>query len=436
MRALRRDGGEIPVELTVWASGQRGQRSLNAFVRDVTERRRADAAVRQAKQEAERANRAKSEFLSRMSHDLRTPLNAILGFAQLLGAERLSDGQLECVHQIFRGGQHLLGLINEILDTARIEAGHLSLSREPVGVADIVRHVTELVTPLAAARKIALVVEDGATADRAVLADRQRLSQILLNLLANAVKYNRAAGRVTVSFEELAGDRVRINVTDTGAGIPAEKLAVLFRPFERLGAEASGVEGTGLGLTLSRRLAEAMKGAIGVRSEVDRGSTFWVELEATDERAVPVMPAADVRPLPAATSDEPATVLYIEDNVSNVRLMARLLAQRPMLTLVHAPDGLGGLRLAREQRPDVIFLDLHLPDATGEDVLRQLWDDPALRPIPVIVLSADATPGQIRRTLASGARAYLPKPLDLYKVLDVLDSALRSALERRRATIS
>jgi CheY-like chemotaxis protein len=242
-------------------------------------------------------------------------------------------------------------------------------------------------------------------------------------------------GRVRLTLEARDGDRIRINVTDTGAGIPSDKLALLFRPFERLGAERSSTEGTGLGLTLSRRLAEAMHGSLGVTSEVDRGSTFWLELGATDETAVPVMPADDVRSLPRAQSDEPATVLYIEDNVSNLRLMARLLAQRPALTLLHAPDGGGGLRLAREHRPDVIFLDLHLPDGSGEDVLRQLWSDPALRPIPVIVLSADATVGQVRRVLASGALAYLTKPLDLHKVLDVLDNAVRSVAERRRTTI-
>lgn len=286
VNALRRDGAEFPVELTIWTSGSAGHRTFNAFIRDITEQKRAAALIRQAKDEAERANRAKSDFLSRMSHDLRTPLNAVLGFAQLLGADDLGEAQVECVQQIVKGGKHLLELINEVLDIARIEAGHLSLSPEPVGVRDIVRHAVDLIAPLAAARGIALVADDAALPDCAVLADRQRLSQVLLNLLSNAVKYNRPGGSVTLSLDQRAPGRpgrCRINVRDTGAGISPEKLRLLFRPFERLGAETTAIEGTGLGLILSRGLAEAMGGSLGVDSEVDRGSTFWVELASTDE---------------------------------------------------------------------------------------------------------------------------------------------------------
>jgi PAS domain S-box-containing protein len=432
LAALRRSGEEFPIELTIWSSGSENDRTFNAFIRDITERKKAELAVQQAQLEAEDANRAKSEFLSRMSHDLRTPLNAVLGFAQLLSADALTDSQRECVNQIVKGGGHLLDLINEVLDIARIESGRLSLSPEPVDVRDIVQHAVELVRPLAEQRGIRLLVEAATVPSKPAVADRQRLSQILLNLLSNAVKYNRPGGSVTLSFEE-ADARVRINVTDTGAGIAAEKLRLLFQPFERLGAETTGIEGTGLGLTLARGLAEAMGGSVGVRTEVDRGSTFWVELEAS---AAPVPVRREAMPPQASfeprSSSGPAEVLYIEDNASNVRLVSRLLGSRPAITLLHAADGETGLRIAKERKPEAIFLDLHLPDISGEEVLRQLWDDPLLRRIPVVVLSADATPHQIRRLMASGANAYLTKPLDLRVVLSTLDRALLTAGASRR----
>ena len=429
LTALRRDGSEFPVELTIWSTGDSKQRVFNAFIRDITEQKRSVATAAQAREEAERANRAKSEFLSRMSHELRTPLNAVLGFAQLLTSEPLADEARDNVQQILKGGQHLLDLINEVLDISRIEAGRLSLSLEPVGVRDVVRHVAEMVAPLTAPRKISLVVDD-VDPSRAVVADRQRLGQILLNLISNAVKYNRPNGRVTVGFDTVSATRLRITVTDTGAGIRPEKMRLLFNPFERLGAETTSTEGTGLGLALSRGLAEAMGASLGVSSEVDRGSTFWIELKVSAEAAASVPADAGAVPISTSTTS-PATILYIEDNVSNVRLMTRLLARRPSVTLLHAADGQSGIAMARDRGPDVIFLDLHLPDMSGEDVLQHLWAEPALRPIPVVMLTADATPAQMRRALASGAAAYLTKPLDLRKVLDTLDQMMSLSEERR-----
>jgi len=429
LTALRRDGSEFPVELTIWSTGDSKQRVFNAFIRDITEQKRSAATAAQAREEAERANRAKSEFLSRMSHELRTPLNAVLGFAQLLTSEPLADEARDNVQQILRGGQHLLDLINEVLDISRIEAGRLSLSLEPVGVRDVVRHVAEMVAPLTAPRNISLVVDD-VDPSRAVVADRQRLGQILLNLISNAVKYNRPNGRVTVGFDTVSATRLRITVTDTGAGIRPEKMRLLFNPFERLGAETTSTEGTGLGLALSRGLAEAMGASLGVSSEVDRGSTFWIELKVSAEAAASVPAGAGAVPIFTSTTS-PATILYIEDNVSNVRLMTRLLARRPSVTLLHAGDGQSGIAMARDRGPDVIFLDLHLPDMSGEDVLQHLWAEPALRPIPVVMLTADATPAQMRRALASGAAAYLTKPLDLRKVLDTLDQMMSLSEERR-----
>jgi signal transduction histidine kinase len=330
---------------------------------DITDRKRADDDIKMARLEAERANRAKSDFLSRMSHDLRTPLNAILGFAQLLQLDATEDDRRDSVRQILKGGAHLLELINEVLDIARIEAGHLALSLEPVSVGDVVQQALDLVRPLASARGITL---DGPriSGSAHVLADHQRLTQILLNLLSNAVKYNRPRGRVELSYHSCAGGRLRITVTDTGAGIREEELATLFTPFERLGADQTATEGTGLGLALSKGLAEAMGGTLGVVSAINQGTTFWVELAecpTPDDGAQ----APDVVSAGSSNVQEGSgIVLYIEDNASNVRLLERVLQRRPGITLLVANTGRAGLAIAHARRPDLIFLDLHLSDCT------------------------------------------------------------------------
>ena len=392
---------------------------------DITERKRAEQAISIARREAERANRAKSDFLSRMSHDLRTPLNAVLGFAQLLDMDDLSPEQRESVSQILEAGRHLLDSMNEVLDISRIESGNLSLSPEPVAVAEIIDQVVRLMRPLGSARHIEVRALPSTAEERFVRADRQRLNQILLNLMSNAIKYNRPGGSVTVSCDEAAGRRVRISITDTGVGIRPDKLALLFTPFERLGADQTGIEGTGLGLALSRGLAEAMGGRIGVASDVDRGSTFWIELTraiapASDSSQPPETPTS-----PASVDYVSGTILYIEDNTSNVRLVERVLKQRrPAITLLHASDGATGVNMALTQKPDLILLDLHLPDAPGDEVLRRLWEDTRTRHIPVAVLTADATLSQSRRLIATGAKAYLTKPLDVSKMLAVIDERL------------
>jgi PAS domain S-box-containing protein len=393
---------------------------------DITDRKHAEQAMSIARREAERANRAKSEFLSRMSHDLRTPLNAVLGFAQLLDMDNLSSDQRESVTQILEAGRHLLDLMNEVLDISRIESGNLSLSPEPVAVAEIIEQVVRLIRPLGAVRHIEVVARPTAAQDRYVRADRQRLTQIMLNLMSNAIKYNREGGRVTVSCEDAGEGRVRINVADTGAGIHPEKLALLFTPFERLGADQTGIEGTGLGLALSRGLAEAMGGKLGVLSEIDRGSTFWLELmraQPNPEGDAQVVHAS--APAPRSEDSVSGTILYIEDNESNVRLVQRLLKQRrPHITLLHASDGAIGMAMALERKPDLIFLDLHLPDTPGDEVLRLLWEDTRTRDIPVAILSADATLSQSRRLIATGAKAYLTKPLDVTRMLALIDERL------------
>ena len=381
---------------------------------EIAERRRAEA-------EADRANQAKSEFLSRMSHELRTPLNAVLGFAQLLEIDSLTVAQRDSVDHILRGGRHLLGLIDEILDISRIEAGHLALSMEPVLLDEVIRETFELIQPLAATWKVHVDVGTSEAGGRYVLADRQRLKQVLLNFLSNAAKFNRSGGTVTIEVEESPADRLRINVADTGPGIPPRLMERLFTPFDRLGAETRGVEGTGLGLALSKRLVEVMGGTIGVASVVGQGSTFWVELPRAECPVTSVAPSA-IRPDNALPTR--GVVLYIEDNLPNLRLVERLLTHRPNVKLFSAMHASLGLELAREHRPGLILLDLQLPDIPGPEVLKRLQGDPATRHIPVVVISADATPGHINRLQAAGAREFLTKPLDVQRFFKLLDDIL------------
>ena len=427
-----KDGSEFPVEISLSPLQTDEGTLIISVVRDISSRLAVAHALRRAKDEAEQAqavaedaNRAKSEFLSRMSHELRTPLNAILGFAQLLELDAVEAEQRESIEQILKAGRHLLDLINEVLDIARIEAGRLQLSAEPVQAGDLIREARDLVQPLASEEGITLDTRHAVDYMRFVVADRQRLKQVILNLLTNAIKYNRPNGAVTVACERAGADRVRINVSDTGRGIPTEMMSRLFVPFDRLGADQSEVEGTGLGLALSQRLTEAMGGTLGVESVVGRGSTFWVELPLTEDPSDRLHREGRHLELPAAEAAGPSrTILYIEDNLSNVRLIERILARWPRAKLITAMQGRLGLELAREHRPNLILLDLHLPDTTGADVLRRLQAEAATRTIPVIVISADATPGQIDRLLAIGARAYLTKPLDVKQFVDVVGAAL------------
>jgi signal transduction histidine kinase/ActR/RegA family two-component response regulator len=386
-----------------------------------TQRRQwlAEAALEVARDEAHAASQQKSAFLANMSHELRTPLNAILGFGQLLALDRLDAAQREGVHHIVQAGQHLLGLVDEVLDIAKMERGGIRLSLEPVSLPAVLDGTLAMIAPLAERERITIHLE-GPPAECYVRADNQRLRQVTMNLLSNAVKYNATGGQVLVRCGTPTDGTVRLEITDTGPGIDPADVPRLFRPFERLAAGDSHVEGTGLGLALSRHLVTAMGGRIGVESEPGVGSTFWIELPLADAPVPEPLPERDPEPEPGHGAG-PGTVLYVEDNLSNVRLLERVLQRRPQLRMLVAMLGTLALDMAREHRPDLVLLDLHLPDLSGEHVLRSLRSDPRTAALPIVMLSADATSGQRARLIAQGATAYLTKPFDVTKLLDVLD---------------
>lgn len=393
---------------------------------DISDRNRTEALVRRAMEEAERANQAKSEFLSRMSHELRTPLNSIIGFAQLVRTANLSVEDADSLQHVLRASRHLLALINEVLEISRIESGVEASSIEPVPACDPLIEAMELVRPLAAERGIELARDLHGAVHRFVLADHQRLTQVLLNVLTNAVKYNVDNGTITVTAD-LVEDRLRYRVMDTGFGIDPRNVERVFTPFDRLGISAGDIEGTGLGLALSRSMIEAMGGTIGVERTVrGRGSVFYVDVpisssdSMSDRRASPtVEPTVDER-----LDLHALTIVYIEDNLANLELVTRILEQHGDPTLVPAMQGGLGVELATSYQPDLVLLDLHLPDMDGDEVLRRLQADERTRDIPVLILSADATPSQVDRLRAAGAADYVTKPLDLRSFLKSVRAAV------------
>jgi PAS domain S-box-containing protein len=396
---------------------------IYASARDVTDRKLAEQAAVAARAEAEQANRAKSEFLSRMSHELRTPLNAVIGFGQLLELDDLDPRQREGVEQIVKAGRHLLQLINEVLDISRIESGTMSMSLEAVHLGSVLAEALSLIRPLADEAEVRLNADPAELADVHVLADHQRLKQVLINLLSNAIKYNRHGGETSVRCDALPGGRVEVAIVDTGAGMTAEMLERLFDPFDRLGAERTDIEGTGLGLALSMRLTEAMGGTIKAESQPEAGTTMRVELERAEE---PEDEATTRKAAPTAVNGSPrGTVVYIEDNLSNVKLVERLIDRLPGVRLLPAMQGKLGVDLARQHHPDLILLDLHLPDLHGREVLQLLKVDPATAAIPIVILSADATAGQVERLKAAGAAEYLTKPIDVDQLLKTIARALQ-----------
>ena len=388
-----------------------------------------------AMEEARSANYAKSAFLSSMSHELRTPLNAILGFAQILSSDRLPstlEQKKEFAGHILKSGRHLLTLINEILDLAKVESGTVSLSLEPVGLDAILQECRDMIAPLASQRGIGMAFPDACPLN--VLADRTRLKQILLNLLSNALKYNREQGQVAIECAPHAGGRVRISVRDTGVGLDAEQLALLFQPFNRLGQEGGTEEGSGIGLVVTKRLVELMDGNIGVSSAPGEGSIFWIELRVVD--AVPI-PAAPVLPRPDLAGallehSAPVTLLYVEDNPANLTLVEEIVRYCPQLQLLTATDGRLGVEMARTHLPQLILMDINLPHVNGTDALKLLRADPRTAHIPVIALTANAMPGDVERSMALGFYRYLTKPINLDEFTEAINSTLAYVAQQRR----
>jgi PAS domain S-box-containing protein len=415
-----KDGSRVPV-LVGNAVLDRHPLRFSSVVLDLTEVKRAEVALRQAEADAQRANEAKNAFLSRMSHELRTPLNAVIGFGQLLALDELDGDQREGVEQIIKGGNHLLALINEVLDISRIESGDLRLSLEPVQLAEVVNEALALVGHLGDARRVRIADRCPPSCGTYVRADRQRLRQVVLNLLANAIKYNKDSGTVGVHCEQVSDSRVRLVVVDTGIGITEDGMSRLFMPFDRLGAEHTDVEGPGLGLTLTKRLVEAMNGAIGAESQVGHGSTFWVELDLDAPATSEELPVVEPHASDTHAERPRATVLYIEDNQANIRLVQRILAMREGVETMVTMQASLGLDLARTHVPDLILLDLNLPDMPGAEALRRLQADPETKHIPVVIVSADATSGQVSRLQAEGAVDYLAKPFDIAQLLALVD---------------
>ena len=429
---------DVSYNATTFYDRNRTLQGVFASARDVTERKRYEVTLQEtnvalegAKSAAEKANLAKSEFLSNMSHELRSPLNAILGFAQLmeLTAPLPTPSQKDSITQILHAGWHLLKLINEILDLAVIESGKLSVSPETVSLSEVLSECQAMMAPQAQRRGIVMTFP---ATDKPwfVSADRTRLKQIVINLLSNAIKYNRDAGTVVVSCANGLEGRTRLCVTDTGPGLPPEKLNKLFQPFNRLGQESGREAGTGIGLVVTKRLAELMDGTLGVESTVGTGSSFWCELQTASAPELPELMAAiadDVRFDPGAPRRGSArTILYVEDNATNRKLVEQLIARRPDLHLVTAIDGASGVALARAESPALILMDINLPDMTGVQALAMLRADPSTALIPVVALSANAMRRDIEMGMAAGFFQYLTKPIKIKEFVDTLNAALKS----------
>lgn len=405
-------------------------RGMISFSIDITERKRAEQALIVARDEAERANQAKSDFLSRMSHELRTPMNAILGFGQLMETDpTLPVALQECVKEILKAGNHLLELINEVLDLAKVESGNIEMSLEAVEVVPVIDECMTLIGTLAERQHIQL--DHGNFNNVAVLADRTRFKQALLNLLSNAVKYNREGGSVKLTCKELDNNQVRIVVSDTGKGIPSGQINDLFKPFNRLDEENGEIEGTGIGLTLTLRIIELMGGKLGVNSEFGVGSTFWIDLplENLDESIQDKIHWENVTsktPEELYNSTVQHTMLYIEDNPANLKLVSRILDRRQHIHMLTAHTAQLGIEVAKVHRPELILLDINMPGMDGYEVLEYFKSDSALKEVPVVAITANAMPNDVERAKEAGFKDYLIKPLDVDKFNETIDQIFDS----------
>jgi PAS domain S-box-containing protein len=446
LTARARDGRETVVSYnaTTFHDRDRTLQGVFAAARDITERQLLDRALREtnialesAKSAAEKANLAKSDFLSSMSHELRSPLNAILGFSQLMesGPPPPSPAQKESIGQILQAGWYLLELINEILDLSLIESGRLSLSLESMSLAEVLDDCQAMIEPQAQKSGVRMRFPTYGS-PYYIKADRTRVKQVLINLLTNAIKYNSVDGAVDVSCDASMAGRIRVNFRDTGQGLSAEQLAQLFQPFNRLGQEAGAEEGTGIGLVVCKRLVELMGGSIGVESTVGVGSVFWVELIAAQppQLATRDHAAGSLAPAPMQSSSGRRTLLYVEDNPANLLLVEKLIARRPDIRLLTATDGNRGIEIARAAQPDVILMDINLPGISGITALGILAEDPATAHIPVIALSANAMPHDIEKGLEAGFFRYLTKPIKVAEFMVTLDLALNFAATRSART--
>ena len=438
LTAISRDGKETVVSYNASTFHDRDRKLQGVFAaaRDVTDRKQFEHTLQEnnvelesAKAAAEKANLAKSEFLSSMSHELRTPLNAVLGFAQLMASETPppSVPQQRSIDQILKGGWYLLRLINEILDLAMIESGKVTMSQEAMSLTDVLQDCQTMIEPQAQKRGIQMRFPSFEQPFY-VHADRTRVKQVMINLLSNAIKYNQTGGSVVVSCTPSGAERVRVSVQDTGAGLTAEQLAQLFQPFNRLGQESSIEEGTGIGLVVTKQLVELMGGVIGVESDVGAGTTFWVELNGSSAPEL-VLDGVQALHLPRTASSAQRTLLYVEDNPANLALVEQLIARRSELKLLTAIDAHLGMQLARTYQPDVILMDINLPGISGYGALKLLHDDPVTAHIPVMALSANAVPREIEKGLEAGFFRYLTKPIKVLEFMDALDVALRYASE-------
>jgi PAS domain S-box-containing protein len=439
LTARARDGVETVVSFnaTTFYDRDRKLQGVFAAARDITERKLLDQALQDKNIElesaislAEKASQAKSEFLSSMSHELRSPLNAILGFAQLMESDSMppTPSQMESIDQILEAGRHLLKLINEILDLAKVESRQIPLSQEPVSLDEVMLECQTMIEPQAQQRGIKLdFIQSGIPCF--VRADRTRLKQVLINLLSNAIKYNIKQGTVEVSCNETTPGRIRTSVKDSGQGLLPEQLAQLFQPFNRLGQEAGGEEGTGIGLVVAKQLVELMGGVIGVESAAEAGSVFWFELDAVQQ---PDISEKHHEPTALVQSSmhrrtEVHTLLYVEDNPANMKLVEQIIARQPDIRLLTAVNGSHGIELARDMRPDVILMDINLPGISGTETLKRLHEDPVTAHIPIIAVSANAMPRDVKMGMKTGFFRYITKPINVHEFIGVLDMALEFA---------
>jgi signal transduction histidine kinase/ActR/RegA family two-component response regulator len=427
---IRKDGSRFPAVVSITALRNDAGRIIGYLLigTDNSVRKLVESKLNEAMAAAEKANRAKTDFLASMSHELRTPLNAILGFAQLMesGAPRPTPSQKRNLDQILKAGWYLLELINEVLDLSLIESGKVTLSPEPVSLVEVMLECRAMIEPQAQKRGIAMQFPR-LDLPQFISADRIRFKQVLINLLFNAIKYNRPGGAVSVECTQRPPDGVRISVRDTGAGLAPEQLAQLFQPFNRLGKEAGAEEGTGIGLVVTKRLVELMGGAIGVDSVVGTGSVFWIDFSLAAAPRLVFPQAGRAAPARARTPEgrPPRTVLYVEDNPANLELVEQLIARRPELRMLSAADASLGIEFARAYLPEVILMDINLPGISGLEAMKILRADPATAHIPIIALSANAVPRDIEESLAAGFFNYLTKPIKVDRFMQALDAALK-----------